>query len=405
MTSKADQINELCTRRIAEIIPSREAMLKELSGGRKLNVYLGIDPTSPHIHLGHSIPLLLLKRFQKLGHHVTLLIGDFTARIGDPSGKAKTRVPLDEDQVLENVHTYKSQAGKILDFDSKENPVALAYNSAWLGKMSFGKVLELASSFTVQQMLARDMFQKRIQEESPIGVHEFLYPLMQGYDSVALETDIEIGGKDQLFNMLVGRDLVNRYLKKEKFVVATRLLANPVTGAKMSKSEGNVIALDDSAPDMYGKVMALPDEMLWECFELCTEVALQEIKMVKSLNPRDAKARLAREIVTMYHNANAAEKAEAEFGKVFGGKEAPSRMREVTVKKEKMNIVELVIAAGLVGSKNEARRLIEQGGIHIQRPGGNGEWESVSYGDQEVVLENKMIIRAGRRRFAQIRAE
>lgn len=400
MTSKIAQINELMTRGIAEIIPSPEALSRAISGEKKLRVYFGIDPTSPHIHLGHSIPLLLLKRFQKLGHHVTLLIGDFTARIGDPSGKGKTRPPLAADQVLENVRTYKKQAEKILDFDSKENPVALEYNSTWLEKMSFGKVLELASGFTIQQMLARDMFQKRMKEESPIGVHEFLYPLMQGYDSVALETDVEVGGNDQLFNMLVGRDLVNRYLKKEKFVLATRLLVNPVTGAKMSKTEGNVIALDESAGDMYGKVMAFPDEITWECFELCTEVGLQEIEKLKSLHPRDAKTRLAREITKMYHGADAAEKAGAEFEKVFGGKEIPSKMPEFTTKAGKMNSIELLVETSLAGSKSEARRLIEQGGVHVQWPN-DKKWHAVDEG--AVIIKDKMIIRVGPRRFMEIR--
>lgn len=402
MASKADQINELISRSIAEILPSPRALARALKGGEKLTVYLGVDPTAPELHLGHSISLLTLKRFQKLGHKVVLLVGDFTARIGDPSGKTKARKPLSEKEVLGNSQTYKAQASKILDFDSPHNPAILAFNSFWHKKLSFRDVLDLASHFSVQQMLVRDMFDKRVKEGSPIGLNELLYPLMQGYDSVALRTDVEVGGRDQLFNMLVGRDLVKRYLQKEKFVVAMRLLVNPITGAKMSKSEGNYIALDDPPPNMYGKVMALPDEVIFDCFQLCTEVPLAEIEKIRKLPARDAKAYLAREIVSMYHGENHAKIAENKFVAVFREHELPEDLKVVYLSERKINIVELLYSTGLVPSKSEARRLLAQQGVRVKGEG-SSEWRTVEDSKKDVSIESPVIIRAGKRRFVEAR--
>lgn len=395
MLAKNDQINELLTRGIEEIVPSREELTKVLRGGKKITVYLGIDPTAPNLHLGHAVPLLVLKRFEKLGHRVVLLIGDFTAQIGDPSGKTNQRRPLSREEVKENRKTYQAQAGKILDFRSRGTRTALRYNSSWHRKLRFGDVLELGSFFTVQQMLARDMFQARMKQDKPIGLNEFLYPLIQGYDSVALETDAEVGGSDQLFNMLVGRDLVKGYLSKEKFVLTTKLLVDRASGVKMSKSEGRLVALDDPPVEMYAKIMAFPDEMVGDCFTLCTEVSTRDIENAKHLPPRDAKARLAREIVTMYHGGQAAENAEAEFHKVFVSRELPSDIPTTKIKKKRLSLAGLLYETRLAGSKSEARRLIEQGGVRI-----NGEGKTTP--TEQIVPQNNMLIQVGKRKFLKI---
>lgn len=402
MPPKKEQINdfrEALERWAEETIPSKESLEKAVFGPSKLTIYHGVDPTAPHLHLGHSTNYLFLKKFQELGHKVVLLIGDFTARIGDPSGRTKERVPLTASAIEENLKTYKEQAGKILDFSSKSNPVKLPRNSKWLGKLKMEELIGVASNFTVQQMLARDMFQKRMREEGPIGLHEFLYPLMQGYDSVALKTDIEVGGSDQLFNMLAGRELVWRYLKKNKFVITTKLLINPKTGNKlMSKSEGEYIALDDPQNVMYGKVMALPDEVIMECFRLCTEVALEDVEKFKKLPPRDLKARLAREIVKMYHSESAAKEAEAEFQKVFVFDKAPSNTPFVQMVGGATSTAQVLIDAGMASSKSEATRLVEQGGVHIQAPG--KEWERAGVA---IDIKDNMVIRVGRRKFVLVK--
>ncbi len=399
MPLKSEQINELeetLERWAEEAIPSREDLEEALTGNKKLTIYHGVDPTAPDLHLGHSTNYFLLRRLQKLGHKIILLIGDFTARIGDPSGRTTGRVPLTEKQVAENAKTYKKQAAKILDFDSAQNPASLAYNSKWLGKLAFKDVVDISSHFTVQQMLARDMFQKRIKDGNPIGLHEFLYPLMQGYDSVALKTDVEVGGSDQLFNMLVGRDLVKIYLAKEKFVVTTKLLINPKTGAKlMSKSEGNYIALNDPPNKMYGKVMALPDEVVKDCFALCTEVPLGEIEGIMKLPPREAKARLAYEIVAMYHDKKEAGKAEAEFTKVFSAHEPPADIQTFRIQNKTKNILDLLVETGLAPSKNEARRLVEQGGVRV---GG----EVIGSATEEVSVKEGAVVQVGKRRFIKL---
>ncbi|MFY9457943.1 MAG: tyrosine--tRNA ligase [Candidatus Spechtbacterales bacterium] len=399
MPLNSEQINglkEALGRWVEEAIPSQAGLGEALIYGKKLTIYHGVDPTAPDLHLGHSTNYFLLRRLQKLGHRIILLIGDFTARIGDPSGRTIERTPLTEKQVTENAKTYKKQVAKILDFDSAQNPVSLAHNSKWLGKLALNDIIDISSRFTVQQMLARDMFQKRIKDGNPIGLHEFLYPLMQGYDSVALKTDVEVGGSDQLFNMLVGRDLVKKYLAKEKFVITTKLLVNPKTGVKlMSKSEGNYIALNDLPDKMYGKVMALPDEVINDCFELCTEVPMGEIAEIIKTPPREAKARLAREIVEIYHGKSAAESSQREFERVFTSHEAPQNIEEIKLSEKNLNIVDLLVKIGFASSKNEARRLIEQGGVRV---GGAiiKDWNGT------VKIEDKMIVQVGKRRFARL---
>ncbi|NQV90203.1 tyrosine--tRNA ligase, partial [Candidatus Uhrbacteria bacterium] len=298
VSTDTQKIEQLLTRGVENVYPSREFLEARLKEGKQLSLYLGIDPTGPDLHIGHSIQLRKLKQFQDLGHRIILLIGDFTGMIGDPTDKSSARVRLTRDQVLKNAERYKEQAGRILDFDG-ENPVEVKYNSEWLGKMSFADVVELASNFTVQQMLERDMFDNRMKEGKPIYMHEFMYPLMQGQDSVSMDVDGEVGGNDQTFNMLAGRTLMKAVSGKEKFVVTDKLLADP-TGKKMGKSEGNMITLADSSDEMFGKIMSWTDGMIVTGFEILTEEDFEAVQkeLDEGTNPRELKARLARAIVT-----------------------------------------------------------------------------------------------------------
>lgn len=392
MAPKGNRIKELLQRGVEEIIPPTEDFGKVLSGKKKLTVYLGIDPTASNLHLGHSVNLLKLKKFQELGHKTILLIGDFTARIGDPSGKTSQRSPLTAKQVKDNLKAYKKQAGKILDFKKVE----IRFNSEWLLRLRFEDVLYIASAFTVNRMLQRDMFQERLKSGNPIGLDEFLYPIMQGYDSVALKTDVEIGGSDQLFNMLVGRDLVKKHLGKEKYVLTTKLLVTSESGAKMSKSEGSVVALNDTANDMYAKVMAFSDSATRDCFELCTEIPMGEVDGIMKLSPREAKARLAREIVAMYHSRAAAQEVEREFKKVFSEGELPSDIPTKKINKKKINILDLLTGTGLVESKSEARRVVEQGGVKI-------DGRVVNDYEEKIDVKSGMVVQVGKRRFVKLK--
>lgn len=394
------KIEEALDRWAKDVYPSKEEFLKALNL-KKLTIYHGVDPTGPQLHLGHSTNYLLLRELQRMGHKIILLIGDFTAQVGDPTGKSKTRVALTHKQVKENFKTYREQAGKILDFKSLKNPVKVEYNSKWLAKMKLNDVMKLLSKITHARLTERSMFRERIENKSDLYMHELLYPLLQGYDSVALDTDVEVGGNDQTFNMLVGRDLVKKYNKKEKFVVTTSLLENPKTGKKlMSKSEGGFIALNDIPNEMYGKIMALPDEAIIPCFELCTAVSLLEIEEIKKItNPRDQKIRLAHEIVRMYHGEKEAQKAEDEFNKIHRDKRLPSEIEVFKVSKEKYPIVDLLSDSGLAESKSDARRVIDSGGVAIiidDQEEIIEDWRS----DTEIV--DNMIIRRGSRNFRRI---
>ena len=392
MAPKGNRIKELLQRGVEEIIPPTEDFGKVLSGKKKLTVYLGIDPTASNLHLGHSVNLLKLKKFQELGHKTMLLIGDFTARIGDPSGKTSQRSPLTAKQVKENLKAYKKQAGKILDFKKVE----IRFNSEWLLRLRFEDVLYIASAFTVNRMLQRDMFQERLKSGNPIGLDEFLYPIMQGYDSVALKTDVEIGGSDQLFNMLVGRDLVKKHLGKEKYVLTTKLLVTSESGSKMSKSEGIVVALNDASKDMYAKVMAFSDSATRDCFELCTEIPMGEVDGIMKLSPREAKARLAREIVAMYHSRAAAQEVEREFKKVFSEGELPSDIPTKKINKKKINILDLLTETGLVESKGASRRMVEQGGVKI-------DGRVVNDYEEKIDVKSGMVVQVGKRRFVKLK--
>lgn len=387
-------IETLLSRSVENIYPSKEYLEARLKKG-KVSLYLGIDPTGPCLHIGHAIPLMKLRQFQQLGHKVILLMGDFTGMIGDPTDKSATRKQLTPEQVRENLKGYKEQASKILDFGGK-NPVEIRFNNDWLGKLTFKDVVELAANFTVQQMLARDMFEKRMKEGKPIGLHEFLYPLMQGYDCVAMNVDGEIGGNDQTFNMLAGRTLMKAVKDKEKFVMTTKLLTDP-TGKKMGKTEGNMITLVDTPHEMYGKVMSWTDGMIFGGFELCTEVPMDEIKkmekeMKKGANPRDYKARLAHEIVTFYHGVEAANKAGEEFKRVFQDRLVSVDAEDLDLDGYPHKLVDVMVQANLATSKSDARRKIQQNSVSI-----NGKKIATDNLDAEITLDNdRQIIRVGR---------
>jgi tyrosyl-tRNA synthetase len=356
--------NELLTRGVENIYPSKAYLESRIAKGEKLTIYLGIDPTGPTLHLGHAIPLLKLSEFQKAGHKIILLMGDFTAMIGDPD-KSTTRVPLTHKQVMANLKNYKKQASSIISFSGK-NAAQIKFNSKWLGKMNFEDVLNLASNMTVQQMLERDMFANRIKEGKPIAIHEFMYPLMQGYDSVAMDVDGEIGGNDQTFNMLQGRNLMKTLKNKEKFVITVKLLEDS-NGKKMGKTEGNMVALSDTPEEMYGKVMSWTDGMILPGFELCTTVPLHEMEimatdMAKGVNPRDLKMRLAREVVKTFYTEKKSQEAENHFISTFQKSEIPTDLVEVKVGKG-TQLVDVLMAHKLVSSKTEFRRLVDEKAI------------------------------------------
>jgi tyrosyl-tRNA synthetase len=353
---------------VENVYPTREWMREKLLSGQRLRVYLGVDPTGPSIHIGHAIAMQKLAELQALGHEVILLIGDFTAMIGDPTDKGATRKQLTREEVLENCRSYKQQASKILKFEG-ENPVQLRFNSEWLAKMSFADVLELAAHFTVQQMSERDMFAKRIEEEKPVYLHEFLYPLMQGYDSVAMEVDLEIGGNDQTFNMLAGRTLLKELKKKEKAVLTCKLLADP-TGKKMGKSEGNMIALTDDPIDAYGKVMSWTDAMVMPGFEMLTTLSEEERNVRKQAmeageNPMNYKRELAERTIAWCFGEEAAKQAAEHFSRVHQQHERPAEIPTYHAGKRTAAIADLLVETGLVDSKSEARRQIEQGGVSV----------------------------------------
>lgn len=363
------KIEEVLNRSVDTLYPNREAFAGALKSGKQLRIYMGIDPTATYAHLGHATNYIILKRLHEMGHKIIVLIGDFTAMIGDPSDKSAARKRLTKEDVQHNLKTFKQQIGKILDFEDKENPIELRFNSDWLSKLTFEDSVNLASHFTVQRMLERDNFEKRIKENKPLYVHEFFYPLMQGYDSVALNADIEIGGTDQTFNMLAGRILVKAYQDREKLVMSTTLLENPVTGEKlMSKSLGTGIGLDETPNNMFGKTMAMPDEAIIQVFIDCTYLSMEEIKgLEKELkagaNPRDLKLRLAYEIVKMYHSEEEAAKAKEYFISTFAKKEMPTEMPEITPSVYEVTAV--LVEAKMCKSKSEARQNIDQGGVKI----------------------------------------
>jgi len=393
-----DKIDEILTRRVEHIYPSKEAFKKVLKSGKKIKLYSGIDPSNPKLHLGHTIVLKKLREFQDQGHQVILLIGDFTGRIGDPTDKTSLRKKLTHKQVLENAKTYQQQAAKILKFDGK-NPVQIKYNSQWLDKLNFNQVIELASSFTVQQFIERDMFKKRIKEGRPIGLNEFLYPLMQAYDSVCLDIDLEVGGNDQIFNMLVGRDMVKEKLGKEKFILAVPLLLG-TDGQKMGKSLNNFISLTTSPSEMYNKIMSIKDELIIDYFELCTDLPIEKIKELKKslqldkVNPMNIKKELALEITKTFYNEKEAEKAENEFKNVGQKKNKPTKIADAPGKaKTGKQTVKDVLTLSFAGniSTSEVKRMIVSGSVTIDDKLYNDPQQKINIKGDEIIKYGKVL--------------
>lgn len=356
----------------SEIIPRDElrAKLERSAGtGKPLRVKLGVDPTAPDIHLGHTVVIRKLRAFQELGHTVIFLIGDFTGMIGDPSGNSATRPQLTREEINANAETYKQQVSKLLDPSKTE----LRFNSEWMDQLGSDGFVRLSSHVTVRQILERDDFAKRLAEEKPIALHELLYPLAQAYDSVALEADVELGGTDQKFNLLMGRNLQREYHKEPQVVVIMPLLEGTDGVQKMSKSLGNYIGINEPPSEIFGKVMSISDELMWRYYELLTDLTLDEIAALRrgsetgQRNPRDVKVELAKSIVTDFHSAADAERAEDEFNRVFRSKEIPKDIEERTVPAGKRALSHLLVEVGLAASKAEARRLIEQGGVYVEQ--------------------------------------
>ncbi|OIO49454.1 MAG: tyrosine--tRNA ligase [Parcubacteria group bacterium CG1_02_42_13] len=389
--SKAE-LHNLLDRGVTNII-DRAHLEKSLNSGKQLRVKLGFDPTGGKIHIGRAIILRKLRDFQMLGHKVIFIVGDFTARIGDPSDKLSKRPMLSKEQIKKNIKNYKSQVGKIIDFKKAE----FSFNSKWLKKLDFEEIGELAESFSIQQMLERRNFSDRVKKGEEISLRELLYPLMQGYDSVAVKADVELGGFDQLFNLHAGRVIQRHYGQKEQDILTCEMLEG-TDGRKMSTSWGNVINIVDEPNDMFGKVMAVRDELISKYFLLCTDVPENEIKKIQNdtkagkLNPRDAKLRLAREIVSIYHGENVAKKAEEEFTKVFSKKELPSKMEQFKLSSPK-DLVYILVNSKISPSKSEAWRLIKQGGIKI---------DNKVIKDPKHQVSDDSVIQAGKRHFLKI---
>ncbi|MFA6095718.1 MAG: tyrosine--tRNA ligase [Candidatus Paceibacterota bacterium] len=400
VSTDSGAIKEFLERGIEAVFPNKADLERRLMSGKKLRIYLGIDPTGPTVHLGHVIPLLRLARLQEMGHEVILLIGDFTAMIGDPTDKSAARKKLSRKEVLSNLKLYKKQAGNILSF-SGPNAAKLKFNSKWLSKLSFAEILDIASHMTADQMRKRDMFRKREEEGKPTYLHEFLYPLMQGYDSVAMDVDAEVGGNDQTFNMLAGRDLMKSLKNKDKFVIATKLLVDP-SGKKMGKTEGNMIALSDSARDMFGKVMSWPDPLIVTAFETATRVSMSDINEIRKsigsgANPRDAKLRLAETVVSMYYGEKAAKAERDNFFKAFSNKEMPDDTSEIAISRDSM-LSDALVANKIVSSKSDFKRLVQEKAIRDMKTD-----KVVEKFDEKVTAD--LDLRVGKHRFVKIRVK
>ena len=358
---KANQ--ELLERRVAEVI-EKEHLAKALDSGKKLKIKLGIDPTAPELHLGHTVPLLKLKEFQDLGHEIILIIGDATAEIGDPTGKSVARKKLTRKEVSENMKTYKRQIAKILD----PKKTRFVYNSQWFKKMGLAQLMEMASTATLGQVQKRADFRKRLEAGGDVSVPEFIYPIMQGYDSLQIKADVEVGGTDQKFNLLMGRQVQKRFGQKEQDILTVPLLIGTDGVEKMSKTAGNFIALKEKPEEMFGKLMAIPDELIWSYFDLITNVSQEELKKVKEMVVRDplaAKKALAREVVEMYWGEKEAQKAANAFAAAFSKGEVPQDAPTWNLAGQEADLSEILVEKGISKSKSAVRRLVAQGGVRL----------------------------------------
>ena len=398
MSEIQDQV--LCLSRGCEAIYTQQELDARLTAaakaGRQLRVKLGLDPTAPDIHLGHTVVLRKMRQFQDLGHKAVLIIGDYTTRIGDPSGVNKTRPILTEEQINTNAQTYIEQAAKVIDTSSER--FELRRNSEWLEKLSFAEVIKLATQMTVARMMERDSFEKRYKAGIPISVHEFLYPLIQGYDSVMIQADVELGGSDQTFNCLVGRNLQENAGLPAQIVMTMPILVGLDGVEKMSKSKGNYIGVSEEPNGMFGKVMSIPDSLMENYFTLLTDMPTDQIAALTNTaktHPRAAKEALGKKIVSQFYGEAAGEAAAAEFQRIFTQKQAPSDMPEIRPPQPQMNIIDLIMLAELAPSKSEARRLVTQKAVAI------GE-QAILDVNAQMSLENGQVLRVGKRRFAKI---
>lgn len=389
-----DEQIKIISKGVDEIIGLDE-LKEKLTKNKPLTVKLGLDPSAPDIHLGHTVVLRKLRQLQDLGHNIVIIIGDFTGKIGDPTGKSKARKALTTEQVLENAKTYEEQIFKVLD----KKKTKVNFNSEWLSKMNFEDVIRLGAKMTVARMLERDDFKKRYENQMPISIHEFFYPLMQGFDSVEIKADIELGGTDQRFNLLMGRMLQKEFGQEPQCIIMMPLLEGLDGINKMSKSLGNYIGIDEDAKVMFEKIMTIPDELIVKYFELVTDIHPDEVEKIKELlrdgtNPRDIKMQLGREIVELYHGKAAVKDAEDRFKLVFQRKEIPDDIKCVEVSKENLDLAEIITNNLLVKSKNEFRRLVVQGGVKV-----NGE----KLGNiEDLILSEEMIIQIGKKKFIKI---
>lgn len=384
---------ELLTRNVETLLPSRQEFEKKLASGKKLRVKFGIDPTGPKIHIGRAIPLWKLREFQEAGHTIVLLFGDFTARIGDSSDKDKRRPVLTEEQIKENVKHYLDQIGKILDVQKVE----LHYNSEWHSKLTQADLIRLSRLFTVNQMLARRNFAERFEQKREIGIDEFLYPLLQGYDSYALKADVELGGFDQLFNLEAGRVVQQALGQEPQLIIITKMLWG-LDGRKMSTSWGNVVTIVDEPNDMFGKLMTLDDHLMDDYAHLATRLSEKEIKEVENIShPKEQKERIAFEIVKLYHGEEAAKSAQQEFTRRFTEKQLPSDITEIKLPKGSYEPADLLVKVGLASSKSEAKRLIDQKGIRIDGELINPEQDSIE-------LSGEMLVERGKRQVVRVAA-
>ncbi len=380
----------------------RKKLERSAKTGKPLRVKLGLDPTAPDIHIGHTVVIRKLKAFQELGHTVIFLIGDFTGMIGDPSGKNVTRPPLSREEINVNAETYKKQMFKLLDPEKTE----LRFNGEWMDKFGAADFIKLCAKTTVKQILERDDFTKRMADEKPISLHELLYPLVQGYDSVALEADVELGGTDQKFNLLMGRNLQREYAQEPQVIITTPLLEGLDGVNKMSKSLNNYIGIDEPPNDMFGKVMSISDDLMWRYYELLTDATVDDINALKfkseaeAENPRELKVNLAKQLIKDFHSWEAAEDAEEEFDRRFVKKEVPDKIEERVVAAQTYRLADLIALTGLADSKAEAKRLIEQGGVKI-----NGEKATLAAAEIEVKTAEDVLLQVGKLKFLRIKGE
>lgn len=392
-----DKIDRILTRGVANIIPKKDILKKALQSGRKLNIYLGIDPTSPRIHLGHAVSLIKLAKFSELNHNVTLLIGDFTALVSDTSDKDSERPILKPEEIEKNFKTYKKQAEKFLDFSK----VKIRYNSEWLSKLTFKDILSLVQKFSLNDFITRELIKKRLTEGTHVRLDEVLYPIMQGYDSYFMDTDLQIGGTDQTFNMQAGRTLQKRLRNKKSYILATEFLMG-IDGKKMSKTWNNAIWIDDNADNMYAKIMSISDDLIIQYFTLATRISNDEIEELKKeleqrRNPINVKKRLAFEIVKNVHGENNAKIAQKHFEKTVQKQELPTSIPVYKYTGDRRdNIIDLLVKTEFSQSRAEAKRLIKQGGVEID----DGK---ITNPNSEIEIKNGMIIRIGKRKFLKIR--